>query len=90
MSAQWPQTGSDDWCGEHQPREVAVEKPSVFGRVRESDAFRRPGYYFVRTAPFAAWDVAYWSGVVFCLLGGSTYEHVHEIDERRIERDVSA
>jgi hypothetical protein len=71
----WPETDADDWCGEHQPREAAAEKPKV----------REPGWYWVRCRN-GPWFIAECSGAGW-VYGTRTLEHEPLIvDERRIER----
>jgi hypothetical protein len=84
-------------CGEHQPREAAVEKaPSLKDRDRQ----RRTGQYWVKTNfRSTEWEVAYWQSDD---CNGGTWElpcsaqprwqshQFLEIDERRIERSPDA
>lgn len=52
---------------------------------------RQSGNYWVKLNEFRDWEVAYWDEIGCWLFPGFTSQvkHVFEIDERRIERQVT-
>lgn len=76
----WPATQDDDWCGEHSRREAEVETKE-----------REPGWYWVTVGPtetgLTGRMPCEWLGHAWRYSGSPP---IISVNERRIERDVSA